>query len=817
MASVQVWVKSGSIHEGEFLGSGVSHYLEHMVFKGTEKFPRDEVSRRVDSLGGNMNAYTTFSRTVYHIDLPAESSEAAFEILAQTVLFPRLEEADARSEKDVILREIDMGEDDPDSKLSDATLAAVYRVHPLRFPIIGKRAIFNRLGISDLKTYFKKRYTTDTINIVVAGDLDESLVLAFSEKYFGEAPARASQDVFVPSEPPQVAPREVTLSGDVKILRGNMVWRIPEITHPDIPALSVLAALLGKGDSSVFWNELHEKRGLVHDISATIWNPGNEGMLWVSYAADLDKRRAVEDAIRGELSRISREGIAPELLKKTSRQALVGLVNSRRTVASCAASLGREAVEVGELGVTGVFLDRIRSLMPEAVCAVAEKYLRETACTSAAYEKKNASRPGGSVGNAPANARSASAEFETVELANGVRILLQPVSGFPKLCLRAGMRAGGLFETERTKGASALLATMLTLDAGERTAAQVAEAVESVGGSFDEGANADSISLSLETLSEDGALACEILRDALLRPHFSEENFVREKETQLAAVRSDYDDIESFARLALREEFFGENCHLGTSVFGTEASLKTQTLDDVRELYEKIVCPENLVIAASGEFCRDSLLARLESAFGDFAGRAPFVLPEVNFPVESESAREKHLAYEGEQAIVQLAFPGIGMRDERHFAAALTVSLLNGMSSRLFREVREERGLAYFVGAGRRESPEFGMFLLYAGTEKSKTEVVFEEMRKEIARLKSGDISEEALRGAKLRLSVSRRSARQRASFRAENAVREVLYGIESLRENELEKRINEVSREAIAGFAREVFVHERSLALTVS
>ena len=86
LVSVQVWVKSGSVHEGEFLGAGISHYLEHMVFKGTEKFSSEAITKKVQALGGSMNAYTTFSRTVYHVDLPAESAETAFDVLSQMTL-----------------------------------------------------------------------------------------------------------------------------------------------------------------------------------------------------------------------------------------------------------------------------------------------------------------------------------------------------------------------------------------------------------------------------------------------------------------------------------------------------------------------------------------------------------------------------------------------------------------------------------------------------------------------------------------------------------------------------------------------------------
>lgn len=817
LVSVQVWVKSGSVHENEFLGSGISHFLEHMVFKGTEKFSAEEISRKIQALGGNMNAYTTFSRTVYHVDLPAESAETAFEVLSQMTLAPKLDADDALREKDVILREIAMGEDDPDQRLSEATLATAFRVHPLRFPIIGKRDIFKRLDAENLKTYFENRYTSDNLYLVVAGDLDEEIVFALADKFFGNAPMRKAREALVPAEPAQLAAREVTVRGDVKILRGHMVWKVPGLGHDDTAALSVLAALLGKGDASLLWNDLHEKRELVHALDASMWSPAGEGMLWISYAADLDKRTAIEAALRENIARVAREGVEPSLLKKAARQALVGLVNSRRTVASSAARLGTEAVELGDLGATQAYLEQIRALTPETIRRVAGQYLIDKNLTSAASEK-TAAKPAlpKNRGTHAQKSVSSPAPFEAFTLENGVRVLLQPVNGLPKLHLRASMRAGGAFESENTKGGSALLSTLLTLDAGTRTAAEVAEAIESVGGTLDEHSGDNSLSLAAETLSDDSALACEILQNALLAPRFSEENFMRERDTQLAALRSEYDDVEYFARIALRERFFGEQCHLGTHAYGTEKSLAALRLEDIFALYERIVSPQNLVIAASGEFDRDALLERLSQGFGTFRREHAFKLPPLQAPSLGNEARAETVAFGGEQAIVQLAFPDVGFCDERRFAAALIEELLCGMASRLFLEVREKRGLAYFVGASRTGSPDFGMFSLYAGTEKSKTETVFVEMRKELARLREGKITDEELLGAQTRICVARRTARQRASVRASSAALNALYNLPINVDAETESRVRALTADDLARFATELLDEKHSLALSV-
>lgn len=751
LVSVQVWVKTGSIHEAEFLGGGLSHYLEHMVFKGTEKFSAEEITRRVQAVGGNINAYTTFSRTVYYIDVPAEAAETAFETLAQLTLKPRLDALDAAREKDVILREIDMCADDPDSRLSDATLEAAFRVHPYRVPVIGHKPVFSQMTDRELHAYFEKRYVPANIALVVAGDIDAETVFALSEKYFSAAPARPSPEIFIPAEPPQLAPREITLHGNVKILRGNMLWKIPGIAHEDTPALSVLASLLGKGDSSLLWQELHEKRGIAHALDVSAWTPNDIGLFWINYAAELGDREKTEAAIRETLARVAREGVAPALEKTPARKKV---------------SAGASAENAGT---------------------------------------KHAFPP-----------------FEETRLACGIRVLLQPVSGLPKVHLRASMLGGGAFESEKTRGATALLSTLMTLDAGTRSATEIAEKIESVGGRFDEISGNNTFALFAETLSGDENLSCEILADAICAPRFSEENFARERTTQLAALRSEFDEIEEFARIALREKFFGAH-PLGAHNFGTEEALEALTLDDIRALHAKLAVPENIVIAASGEFDRDALLSELEKQFSParFANcaRVPaedFAKAFRDFSAQKSCEIEIAPPVPAEQAIVQLAFPDFGFCDERYWVGTLADELLSGMSSRLFLEIREKRGLAYFVGASRIGSPRTGMFFLYAGTEKEKAQIVLDEMRRELDRLRAGKISAEELAGAKTRICVAQRTARQRVASRCGNAALNALYGLPVNRDAETEARLGALTADDVARFATEILAAEKSLALIV-
>ena len=303
LASVQVWVRTGSIHEGRSLGAGLSHYLEHMLFKGTTRRAGREISASVQAHGGNINAYTTFDRTVYYIDLPSEHVEFAVDLLADAVLHSTLPPDEAAKEKDVILREIAMTKDDPDDRLWQGLIAASFREHPYRYPVIGHREVFSLVTPEDLTRYYKTRYVPNNLVVVVVGDVDVASAQESVAEHFGAGPRAALAPVLVTAEPGQLAPREEHRFEDVELSRAAIAWQIPGLAHPDAPVLDLLSMVLGHGDSSVLWQELREKAGLVHTIGASCWNPGTTGLFCVSFTCDGPKRLPAAAALEKSLAR----------------------------------------------------------------------------------------------------------------------------------------------------------------------------------------------------------------------------------------------------------------------------------------------------------------------------------------------------------------------------------------------------------------------------------------------------------------------------------------------------------------------------------
>ena len=230
LASVQVWVKTGSMQSppGRRPALPGAH-----AFKGTDRAPAAKSARLCKPMG-YINAYTTFDRTVYYIDLPSEHTGIAIDILADAVLHSTLPADEVAKEQDVILREIAMTKDDPDNRLWDALFSTAFREHPYRQPIIGHRDVFSAVTRDDLLGYYRARYVPNNLVVVVVGHIDPAAIRAAVEQHFGAAPRVRLAPVLVPEEPGQLAPRTDHRGEEVE-LRVSMAWPIPGLSHDDAP------------------------------------------------------------------------------------------------------------------------------------------------------------------------------------------------------------------------------------------------------------------------------------------------------------------------------------------------------------------------------------------------------------------------------------------------------------------------------------------------------------------------------------------------------------------------------------------------------
>ena len=803
LASVQVWVKTGSIHEGGNLGAGLSHYLEHMLFKGTTRRAGRELSASVQAHGGYINAYTTFDRTVYYIDLPSEHTAVAIDLLADAVLNSTLPADETAKEKDVILREIAMTKDDPDNRLWDALFSTAFREHPYRQPIIGHRDVFSAVTHEDLVNYYRARYVPNNLVVVVVGDIDVAATRAAVEHHFGAAPRVKLAPVLVPSEPLQLAARAEHRFEKVETTRAALAWPIPGLTHDDAPVLDLLAMVLGSGDSSVLWQDIREKTGLVHTIDASSWNPGTSGLFCISFTSDADKRLAATAAIEKTLARCATRGFTAAQLKKALRQLVVGEINTRKTMSGQASRLGAAEVVVGDLDYSRAYFERIRDITPAELRRVLRTYLIPARLTSISLNPV-ASAP---AAGPDAAAARATPDFSELKLPNGARLLLQPDHRLPNLHLRFIMQGGPLFEEAGKRGATALLATMLTKDTRHHSSAEVAEFIEEVGGSFYPFSGNNSLGLAIEVLPPDAARALAVLEEAVCSPAFKAATVALERDAQVAALQQDADDVVTFARKLARKKFFGPH-PLGIDAQGDEAGVKALKPADLVALHRRLCVGPNVVLAVAGDFDPRKLVPKLKTFLAKLSANAAPVAPkQPGGPAAASDLVEKQPR---EQAVVLQAFPGPRAHGEDFYVGEMADELFSGMASRLFERVREEKGLAYFIRSGRVLGLDTGMFYFFAGTQPGREAEVLAEIDAEIARVTAGGVEPAELARCQTRLKAARRQGLQTNSSRAMQAGINTLQGQPINDWKNYDARIDAVTITDLAKFAQRYF--QRSL-----
>ena len=797
VCSVQVWVKTGSIHEGAHLGAGLSHYLEHMLFKGTERRAGREISATVQAHGGYINAYTTFDRTVYYIDVPAEHTGVALDLLADATLHSTLPAEEVTKEKDVILREIDMCLDDPDQRLSQALFETAFRAHPYRQPIIGHRDVFSATTREDLLAYYRARYVPNNLVVVIAGDFEPVATRAAIAGHFGKAPRVRLAAVLVPDEPVQLSRRDLHLAEDVQVSRAGLGWQIPGLTHPDAPALDLLAMVLGHGDSSLLWQAIREKARLVHTIDAMAWSPGTSGLFYISFLADPDQRVAAEQAILAELARIARKGVSPQALAKAVRQAVTSEISARKTMSGQASRLGAGEVVVGDINYSRTYFARLFALTPASLQRVMRTYLvpEKLTVVSSNPVSKEAAPALRSLG------KGGSLDFSEHTLPNGARLLLQPNQHLPNLHLRLAFAGGPMFEPADRRGVTSLLATLLTKDTTNRSAEQVARAIEEVGGAFADFSGNNSFGLMAEVLPGDAGLALELISDAVLRPAFKPARLEVERESALASLKESLDDVVTVGRKKMREKFFGAH-PFAIESGGDEAGLKAIAVADLRTRHQQLLVSGNAVLAVAGDFDAKKLVPKLKAFLAKMpkgaAAKATAQLPlQAGDFIETQPRQ---------QAIVFQAFPGPGLRARDYEVSEVMDELFSGMSSHLFERVREQKSLAYFVRSSRIVGLETGMFYFFAGTSPQRHGEVITELNLEIARVQGGGVTAEELRRCQTRLKAGKRMGMQTNSARAMQAALNAVYGLPVNDWRTYDARIDAVSLTDVQAFAQRYF-----------
>jgi len=842
VAAFQAWVNAGSADERPDQ-AGLAHVHEHMLFKGTARRGPGEIAQDVEAHGGEINAWTSFDQTVYHLVIASQFARDGIDILADALRNSAFDPEELRREIEVVCEEIKRTDDLPSRRASRDLFATAYQVHPYGRPVIGSERTVRSFTRDKVLEFYQRFYAPENVVVAVAGDLDPAQLRDWIESAFGGPWNRPHRDPDPrPQEPAPNGRRLLPSETDTKEAHLHLAFHIPSVEHPDAPALDALAMLLGQGESSRLVLELKRRRSLVNDIRAHAYTPRDPGLLTVALTAPSSKAsEALEQSVAQIADLPSRLVDVEEL---ATVQALIEseAVYQRETVQGLARKLGFYESAAGGLEREPEYYQRIAALTADDIRDVARKYLRldQVVLTGlfpngtspsrdemdrrvdegsrAQVSPRVARRPKSEVRvNAPTSAplfgQGDASGVMIEKLPSGATVLIRREHAVPLFAVRATFLGGLRYENEDTSGLTTLLARMMTRGTKTHSAEEISHLLDAYAGSMSGQGGRNSLSLRGEFLSRHFEKAFALFLDCLLNCTFPESEFQRERALLLQDILTREDQpsavtFDLFTRTLYRHHPYR------LPLLGEQAAVATLTPEDLRRYQAEFMNPSQMTLSVVGDAPIDRLMAMIQEAFGTGGRTAASPMIPSEPPVHER--REARKALQREQSHLVLGFLGARVTDPWRYPLEVLSTVLSGQGGRLFVELRDKRSMAYSVTSFSVEGVDPGYFGVYIGTSPQKLDQAGDAIRAELDRLRTEAISDRELDRAKQNLIGVHEIGLQRNSARAALLALDGCYGVGLENFARYAERIAAITAQDVKDVARRIIDFERSALVVV-
>ncbi len=785
VVAVQVWVKAGSVYETD-KEAGITHLIEHMIFKGTKKRGPGEIASIIESMGGSINAFTSYDYTCYHVTGPRDILDTALDVLSDAIFNSVFDPQELKREKKVVLEEMRMREDRPAVALAEAIMAKAYLRFPYRRPIIGYPDTVKSFTRKDILNYMARRYRPCQIAVVIVGDVDAETAMAKAAEFFGKPQKEPPDKVKFPKEPPKEAPSLVTLNREVQEGYFHLALPGPNLLAKDAPVMDVMAALLGQGESSRLYRRLVREENLAHTISAYTFTPMGPGLFEVSGTASPENLRQVLKEALVEIFRLKYEPVLPEELEKAKVMVAAGFVYSRETMQGEARKLGTFEMIAGDPLKAQAYYQAVKAVTIEDIREAAQKYFSPKAVVagllaSGASDLLSQEDLEQLVEEADLEASgvepgSAAWIVPTVrkKLANGLTVLITPQKDVPTVAMTLIFPGGLRFETKETNGLFRTMTACWTKGTDKYTAEVLAAKVEAMGGRIEGFSGRNTFGLEANFLSEYFQEGLSLLADIALHPAFSSEELNKARPELLAALARQEDEPLSLALKEFYRLLFSPHPY-GLNILGDAEVIQNLTAEDLKKAYRKYVRPDEGVLAIVGDVDEKKAFALVERLFGAWKA------PETNPPQDKEiepllEPRISTITLDREQDHLILGFRTVGLSNPDRFPLEVLNAILAGQGGRLFKTLRDQEALAYSVTSFLTFGVNTGGLGFYIATAPQKKRLALAGLWREIARINQEGVSQEELARAKSWLVGRYQTGLQTNSAQAmEQALNEVL------------------------------------------
>ena len=767
-----VWYKAGSVNE-QLGQSGMSHLLEHMMFKGTKTRKPGEISALLQQNGANFNATTSFDRTNYFETLASDRLDMAMKLEADRMTNSLFDEKEHQKEMTVVRSEYEGGENNPSSALTKAVRLAAYQVHPYRWMTIGFRSDIENIDRDEMYAYYQKYYVPNNATIVMVGDFDTAEALAMVQKNFGSIPRKPITPSFITPEPEQMGQRRVTVRRAGTVNQIQIAYHIPEFGNPDRYALDVLESVLSGGRTARFFDALVQS-GLASSAEAYDYGLRDADLLTLDATAQPGKTNAeLEKALLAEVEKLQTAPISDEELRRVKSQTESYFIFNRDTVQSQGALLGEFAMK-GDWRYGETYLENLAKVTPADVQRVAQKYLTLDNSTVGYFEPitpgttKAMAQTGPMAPPAvkpvalkavvransqqkpkaaPATAmKPAAGQASRTVLPNGITVVVAENHANPTVALSGALlSAGGVFDPAGKAGLAAFTASQLSRGTQKRSLLDIARTLEDVGATVSVSGGEEYVSIGGRSLTRDFDTMLNVLSDELRNPSFPADEIEKARQQTLAGLEEARQDTGTLANIAFMNALYpvGHPYHMPTIDEQVEI-IKNLKREDLVAFHQAHYAPDKLIFTIVGDVDTPQTIAKIQKAFGGWPKKGN--LADINIadvPLTAGKVMRADLAKpliinvpDKAQADVIYGYPSHLRRSDPDFYRVVVLNTIlgggGGLSSRLAVNVRDKMGLVYGIYAGTAASLGAGPFTVGFGSNPTNVDKAVAETRRQL-------------------------------------------------------------------------------------
>lgn len=755
IVTIDTWIKTGSIDE-EDSNNGVAHFLEHLFFKGTKTHEPGEFDKILETKGAITNAATSKDFTHYYITIPSKDFDLAMDLHGDMILHPLIPRKEMEKERKVVLEEISKDLNSPTKIMQDNLNSMLYTTHPYKRKVIGRSDVIETITRDQVLSFYNKNYSPSNMVTVIIGDVDANHAIEKTKEAFNAEYKKQTKTIYTKEAPLTKQQKKVEY---LDTESGYMVigFRGTPIDDKDSYALDVLATILGDGRSSVLNQVLKEKKRIAFSVDAGNSTFRDDGIFYISANYEPTKCKIVQDTIFNEIEKIQKNGVTDDQLKLAKNIIERSTYYSRESITNIATEIGYTMALTNDIKFYDTYLDNIKNVSKEDVKKVAEKYLGiNRSAVSIVLPKSAKEVPVASLTQqAPATAElvSENAQTQKYKLSDGATMLYTPNNVNDIIAISIYAKGGQL--AEQKAGTANLTATAMMRGTKNYTSLELSQVLEDNGIKIQPSASADAFVINVLTTKDEYDKTLELLNEVVNNATFEDYEIDKVKTEKLNTIKRNKDVPLQRAIEEYRDLIY-QNSPYSISSKILEKNIPNITKEDIIKYYNSIFAPKNLVISINGNIDKDKTIQDLNNIFKPKENIKNFDFAQYNSKIPTVTTPRQTIQKvpTTETAWILLGWQTNGVLNEKDYATLQVIDSLlgSGMSSRLFKDLREQEGLAYQLGSGYSPNVLRGSFLLYIGTNPQTLDKAKSGLFAEITRLKTEYVGDKELQDAKEKL-----------------------------------------------------------------